>query len=274
MDKSLMLPVSTIIFMWIGLVLTFVLPMAAMVFFGVKKRGSALVSLWGVLGYGVSFCVYGLIWCVYVTLFSDGYDTTGLTWDFYMIFAVLTGIIATLFNYLLLKKICKKKDRAGIAVSYYAGFGLVVCYQTIISQIRELYWAIKYNNSEGLEALTEGMSSKEADYVIEQLYSVSVNGSMYLVKGLEALLYVVCYLALGYLLYIAVKKAKKWHMAALFFVMILQFGITLPAQLIKSGTIDAAGKAILLAAVATFAVICVGVVYFKKVSKAPEGAGK
>ena len=103
MDRSQMLPVSTIVSMWRGLGLTLVLPLVAVIFWGIKKRGSALASVFGVLSYGVSFCVYGLLWCVYVALFSDGYDTVGLTWDFYLVLALLNGLVATLINYLFLK---------------------------------------------------------------------------------------------------------------------------------------------------------------------------
>lgn len=264
MDSSQMLPLSTIISMWVGLVLTLLLPLATVVFFGIKKRGSVFASVMGIVSYGVSLCIYGLLWCIYVALFSNGYNTVGLTWDFYLVLAVLSGITGALFNYLFLKKLNKKRNTPATGFSFLAGYTMVICYQSAYTLIKDLYWAMKYNGSQGLESLTAGMSSSKAAQVTDQLYNISMYGTMYLLKVLETVLYLAGYLAIGYLLYQAVKKEKKWHMAALPLAMVLQFGMVLPGQLIKSEIIDVAAMELILGFATAFALILAGIVYMKQ----------
>ena len=265
METSEMLPISTIVCMWISLGFTVLLPILGIIICRIKAKGTMLVSLWGILSYGLGFCVYGLLWCVYVVIFSKGYDTTDLKESYYLILAMLAGIVATLWNYLFLKKLRKKRDGLGTALSFYSGFVLVTCYETLITQIGDLYWAMRYNQM-GLEALTEGMATTKSQVVTERLYLISMNSSgMYLIKGLECLFYIPSYLALGYLLYQAVKRRKKWQsLLIILSVMIFHFGLVLPAQLVKSGTIDVSGKEVILAAITACLCILILMIHMKK----------
>lgn len=270
MDSSQMLPVSTIVSMWAGLVSTVLLPVAAVIFWGIRKRGSFISSFAGILSYAVSFGVYGIIWCIYVALFSDGYNTVGLTWDYYFVLAVLNGIAATLFNYLFLQKCCKKEDRPGKAFSFYAGYAAVVCFQSALTQAKDLYWAMRYNRSEGLEALTGSLSTETAQRVTDQLYNISMFGTMYFLKVLETVLYLVCYMTIGYLMYQLVKKENRWSKWWLTLLAVLQFGIVLPAQLIKSECIEVSEMEMMLGFVTAFALIFAGIVYMKHRRKQEE----
>ncbi len=262
-------PISTMIGLWVGLVVTVVLPLATVLFLGIKKKGTITASLLGILSYGAGFAVYGLLWCVYVAIFSNGYNTVGLTWDFYLVLAIMAGIIATLVNYLFLGKVIKKNDSPIRALSFFAGYGLTVCYQGIVSLFEDIYWTTKYN-SMGIEALNKSLGD-DADRILDLLYNVSMHGTLYFTKALETILYMACYVAIGYILYQAVKKEKKWHMIAMVFAMIFQFGIVLPAQLIKSEAIDVAGMEMILAVVTILAILAAGIIMYKKNSKTTEG---
>lgn len=271
MSNTEMIPVQSVIFMFISLGIMVFIPIGYMVVAWIRKKASISSAFLGILGFGLSFCTYGLVWCLFVAICSGGFVTTDLSMSYYMIYAVLVGVFSALWMYLLRKKHAKKHNRPWEGMCFYAGFALANSIKLCLPIIDNIRLTLLYNKL-GIEKLKATMGDREAKLALEKLYQVSSKESSYfLVNGLEALLLLVLFLAMGYLLDRLLKYSKKSIRILLFLLLIVfQIMTELPTQLLRTTELGMDSKEIILTSVACIAVGIDLVLIFKK--KQGEGA--
>lgn len=265
MSNTEMIPVQSVIFMFISLGIMILMPLGYMVVAWIRKKASISSTFWGVLGFGLSFCTYGLIWCLFVVIRSGGFVTTNLSMSYYIVYAVFVGIFSAMWMYLLRKKHAKKHNHPWEGMCFYAGFALANSIKLCLPIIDNIRLSLLYNKL-GLTKLEESMGSREAKLALEKLYQVSCKESSYfLINGLEVLLLFVLFLAMGYLLDCLLKNSRKSIRILLFLLLILfQIMTELPTQLLRTTKLGMDSKEIILTSVACIAVGVDLVLIFKK----------
>lgn len=255
MNELGMIPVQSVLFMCISIGIMLLLPIGYIMTAGILKKASVLSGIWGILGFILSFCTYGLLWCVYVVIRSGGFLTTNLSMSYYMVYAVFAGVFSALWMALLWRKLGKKQNRPWDSMCFYAGFALANGVRLCLPIIDNIKLTNIYNQI-GIIGIQNSMDSSKAQLVFEKLYQISGKNSPYfLINGLEATLLFITFLAMGYLLAQIITSSKKQTALALLLLLVcLQFMTELPTQLLRTTSLDMESKEIILTCTACVAV--------------------
>ena len=254
MNELGMIPVQSVLFMCISIGIMILLPIGYMATAGILKKASVLSGILGILGFILSFCTYGLLWCIYVVIRSGGFVTTGLSRSYYMVYAVFAGVFSVLWMTLLWKKAGKKQNRPWDSMCFYAGFALANGIKLSLPIIDNVKITNLYNQI-GIIGIQNSMGETDAQLILKKLYQISGEDSSYfLINGLEAILLFITFLAMGYLLNQIIKSNKK-QTALLFWLLLvcLQFMTEFPAQLFRTPE-EMESKEIIFACLACVAV--------------------
>lgn len=253
MNELGMIPVQSVLFMCISIGIMVLLPIGYMTTACILRKASVFSGILGILGFVLSFCTYGILWCVYVLLRSEDFVTTGLPGSYYMVYAIFAGVFSALWMVLLWKKPGKKQDRPWNSMCFYAGFALANGIKLSLPIIDNARLTNLYNQI-GIVGIRGNMGETDSQLVFKKLYWISGKDSSYfLLNGLEAVLLFIAFLAMGYLLGQIIKSSKKQTAALLLLLLIfLQFMTELPTQLFTSEEMES--KAIILTCVACVAV--------------------
>jgi uncharacterized membrane protein YhaH (DUF805 family) len=124
-------------------------------------------------------------------------------------------------------------------------------------------------NRLGLTDFEASMSEKASKLALEKLYQVSCKDSAYfLINGMESLLLLALFLAMGYLLDRAVRENRKkckWLLVLL--LVVFQMMTELPTQLVRTTSLETESKEVLLACTACLAVGIAVFLYCKQAEK-------
>lgn len=265
MSSAEMIPVQSVIFMCISMGIMLLGPIGYMVVAWVRRKATVSSVLLGMLGFILSFCTYGIIWCLYVVIRSGGFVTTNLSMSYYMVYAVLAGICSALWMYLLRRKHAKKHNRPWEGMCFYAGFALANSIKLCIPIVDNVRLTLMYNKM-GVAKLQESMGEKESKLALEKLYQVSCKESSYfLINGLEVILLLIMFLAMGYLLDILLKSSKKSiRIILLLLLAVFQILAELPTQLLRTTALDIESKEIILTSAACIVVGIDFIITYKK----------
>lgn len=260
-----MIPVQSVLFMCISIGIMLLMPIGYMVIAGILRKASVLSGIWGILGYILSFCTYGLLWCIYVVIRSGGFVTTTLSMSYYMVYAVFVGIFSALWMALLWKKLGKKQNRSWDSMCFYAGFAFANGVKLCLPIIDNVKMTNLYNQI-GIIGIQNSMESSESQLIFEKLYQISGKDSPYfLINGLEAILLFITFLAMGYLLARIIKSSKKRTALLLLLLLVcLQIMTELPTQLLRTTGLEMESKEIILTCVACVAVGIDLILIFKR----------
>lgn len=248
------IPVQSVLFMYISILLLLLLPAGYMATAWILKKASVFSGILGLLGYGISFCTYGVLWCLYVLIGSGGFVTTNLPMSYYMVYAVLVGVVSALWMCFLWKKAGKKRNRPWDSMCFYAGFALANGIRLCFPIIENIRLSNIYNQI-GIVGIRNTMESPKAQLALEQLYQISMKESAYfLISGLEAALLFVLFLAMGYLLgQITAAEKKRTALLLLLLLACLQWMTEFPTQLLRTTNLGIESKEALLACAACIA---------------------
>ena len=255
MDELGMIPVQSVLFMCISMGIMVLLPTGYMAVAWILRKASVLSGILGILGFVLSFCTYGLLWCLYVVIVSGGFVTTNLPMSYYMVYAVFVGVFSALWMFFLWKKPGKKQNRPWDSMCFYAGFALANGIRLCLPIIDNVRLTNLYNQI-GIVGIRSSMDSSESQLALEKLYQISIKESSYfLINGLEAVLLFITFLAMGYLLVQVVASSKKQTAVLLLLLLVcLQFMTELPTQLLRTTSLGIESKEVILACLACVAV--------------------
>lgn len=255
MDELGMIPVQSVLFMCISMGIMVLLPTGYMAVAWILRKASVLSGILGILGFVLSFCTYGLLWCLYVVIVSGGFVTTNLPMSYYMVYAVFVGVFSALWMFFLWKKPGKKQNRPWDSMCFYAGFALANGIRLCLPIIDNVRLTNLYNQI-GIVGIRSSMDSSESQLALEKLYQISIKESSYfLINGLEAILLFITFLAMGYLLVQVVASSKKQTAVLLLLLLVcLQFMTELPTQLLRTTSLGIESKEVILACLACVAV--------------------
>ncbi len=254
MSSTEMIPVQSVIFMCVSIGIMVLVPIGYIAAACIRKKAAVSSALLGILGFLLSFCTYGIIWCLYVVIRSGGFVTTALSTSYYMVYAVLAGIFSALWMYSLRRKHAKRRNGPWEGMCFYAGFALANSVKLCIPVIDNVRLTLMYNRL-GIEKLQESMGAEKSKLALEKLYQVSCRESSYfLISGLETLLLFVTFLAIGRLLDRLLKSnKKKVRILLLLAVIAFQILTELPTQLLRTTALDMESKEIIITSVACIA---------------------
>lgn len=260
-----MIPVQSVLFMCISVGIMILLPIGYIAVACILKKASFFSGIWGILGFILSFCTYGILWCLYVVIRSGGFVTTNLSMSYYMVYAVFAGVFSALWMALLWKKLGKKRNRPWDSMCFYAGFALANGVKLCLPIIDNVRLTNLYNQI-GIIGIQGSMDETQSRLVFEKLYQISMKDSSYfLINGLEALLLFMIFLAMGYLLAQIITSSKKQTALLLLLLLIcLQIMAELPTQLLRTTKLEIDGKEIILTCVACAAVGIDLILIFRK----------
>ena len=249
-----MIPVQSVLFMCISIGIMVLLPIGYIVTAGILRKASFLSGIWGILGYILSFCTYGLLWCLYVLIRSGDFVTTGLSRSYYMVYAVFAGVFSVLWMVLLWKKLGKKRNRPWDSMCFYAGFALANGIKLCLPLVDNVKMTNLYNQI-GIIGIQNSMGEADAQLIFKKLYQISGEDSSYfLINGLEAILLFITFLAMGYLLAQIITSSKKQTALVLLLLLVcLQFMTELPTQLLRTTNLEMESKEVILACTACIA---------------------
>lgn len=256
----------------IGIIL--LLPLILMLISWIRKKASISAALLGVVSFLAGLISYGVIWCLYVAIRTGGFVTTALPFSYYVVYAVLAGIMAAFWNYFIRKKHYKKHKKPWDSLCFYSGFAFAVSVKTVLPLVENMRAAMQYNHMNVKQLTAQLGNSKAGKLAMERLYQVSLKdmtkGSAYfLISGLEFLLLMVCFISMGILLEQTLKKGKMLCGSFLLLV-IFQIGTELPTLLARGDRVAIESREVILAVLAAATVLTALVIHFKN----KQGEGK
>lgn len=260
MENSELIAKLSIVFMCISMGIMLLSPIIFLVIACMKKKADVISFFIGMLAYGISFCFYGFIWCLYVVIASGSFVTTSLPMYYYIVYGVLAGLLSAIGIFLLRKlqytrEIVKGNTKTMNGMVVYSGFAWILGIKTCIPMVDNVRLSLLINDL-GIEKLKEKLGDSASRLALEKLFQISSKDSpYYLLIGLEFLLVFVTMLAMGYLLDRTLKAERKMAIAGVAVLAVFQILTELPIQLMRTTNMGIEGKEIMVALVACAAVI-------------------
>ena len=209
-----MVPVSSIVFMVIALIVSIALPVGLALYFGLKKKADIIPFFVGCAVMVLfAFVLEQLVH--YVVLKSPAGDR--IQSDI-MLSALYGGAMAGIFEetgrFAAFKTVLKKYRGKDInSLMYGAGHGGIEALILLgITSINNITYSVLINpgNTETLTSPASGDLLKQIETAIDQL--ITTPSYTFLLGGVERIFAVALQLSLSVLVWFAVKNAKKWYL--------------------------------------------------------------
>lgn len=267
MDKLGSVSTLSIIYMAITVVLAFLVPIAVIIFMGVKKRLNWKAMLFGALLFVVFVLILERIMHVIVL---GGDLTQSAIYKNPILYMLYGGFAAGIFEetarLLGFKFLIRVRDNESIntGISYGLGHGgIEAILLGGLAAISNLVISVMLNGGM-LKGVTAAMSGKQLEAFNQGINSlIDVPSYMFLVTGVERLIALILQIALSLFVFKAVVE-KKWQYFA--YAILIHTGVDMLAVLFQKGIIK---DVFLLEGMILFITAVVAIVAFKMNKKEP-----